>query len=131
MPNAEGMNIDWKRRRADPKTDSCPREGVPMDYDQTEIATAYDKARVLAPETARLWLDLLAPYINQAAASLIIDLGCGTGRFSDLLATHFGCQVIGIDPSRKMIDQARHKPASGNVNYRQGPAEAMPLPDGC
>jgi hypothetical protein len=25
-----------------------------MDYDKTEIATTYDKARALAPETARL-----------------------------------------------------------------------------
>jgi SAM-dependent methyltransferase len=102
-----------------------------MDYDQTEIAASYDKARVLAPETAHLWLDLLAAHVNRARASLIIDLGCGTGRFSDLLATHFGCQVVGIDPSRKMIDQARRKPTSGNVSYRQGPAEAMPIPDGC
>jgi ubiquinone/menaquinone biosynthesis C-methylase UbiE len=102
-----------------------------MDYDQTEIAASYDKARALATETARLWQDLLAPYIDRAATSLIIDLGCGTGRFSDLLAAHFGVEVIGLDPSQKMINQARRKPVTGNVSYLQGPAEAMPLPDSC
>jgi ubiquinone/menaquinone biosynthesis C-methylase UbiE len=86
-----------------------------MDYDKTDIATNYDKARALAPETLRLWRDLLSVSIDRAAISLVIDLGCGTGRFSELLATHFGVEVIGIDPSQKMVDQARRKPATGSV----------------
>jgi len=102
-----------------------------MDYDETEIATSYDKARALAPETLRLWQDLLSVHIDRAAISLVIDLGCGTGRFSELLAAHFGVQVIGIDPSQKMLDQARRKPAAGNVVYRQAAAEALSLPDDC
>jgi len=102
-----------------------------MDYDQTEIAACYDKARALTPETARLWQDLLSVWIDRAAASLIVDLGCGTGRFSRLLAEHLGVEVIGIDPSQKMLDQARQQPATGKVIYRQAPAEAMPLPDDC
>jgi SAM-dependent methyltransferase len=44
------------------------------------------------------------------------------------LAAHFGVQVIGIDPSEKMLDQARRKPTIGNVLYS---AEALPLRDGC
>src|ERR1700736_394507 len=102
-----------------------------MDYDKTEIPTTYDKARALAPEPRRLWRDLLSVHIDRAEMSLVIDLGCGTGRFSELLAAHFGVQVIGIDPSHKMVDQARRKPATGSVVYRQGSAEALPLPDGC
>ena len=101
-----------------------------MDYDKTEIASTYDKARALAPETLRLWQDLLSVHIDRAAISLVIDLGCGTGRFSEILAEHFGVQVIGIDPSRKMVDQARRKPVTGNVVYRQVSAEMLPLPDG-
>ena len=81
-----------------------------MDYDQAEIAAFYDKARALAPETARLWQDLLSVYVDRPATSLIVDLGCGTGRFSQLLAEHFGVEVIGIDPSQKMLDQAPQKP---------------------
>jgi ubiquinone/menaquinone biosynthesis C-methylase UbiE len=102
-----------------------------MDYDKTEIPTAYDKARALAPETLRLWQDLLSVHIDRAEMSLVIDLGCGTGRFSELLAAHFGVQVIGIDPSLKMVDQARRKPGTGNVVYWQGSAEALPLRDDC
>jgi ubiquinone/menaquinone biosynthesis C-methylase UbiE len=102
-----------------------------MDYDQTEIASCYDRARALVPETARLWLDLLSVWVDRSATSVIVDLGCGTGRFSDLLAGHFGVEVIGIDPSQKMLDQARQKTKTDKVSYRQGPAEAMPLPDDC
>jgi len=30
-----------------------------------------------------------------------------------------------------MVDQARRKPATGNVVYQQGSAEALSLPNGC
>jgi ubiquinone/menaquinone biosynthesis C-methylase UbiE len=61
-----------------------------MDYDKTEIAATYDKARALVPETHRLWQDLLSAHVDRAAIALVIDLGCSTGRFSELLAAHFG-----------------------------------------
>jgi ubiquinone/menaquinone biosynthesis C-methylase UbiE len=102
-----------------------------MDYDKTEIPTTYDKARALAPEMRRLWQDLLSVHISRAEISLVIDVGCGTGRFSELLAGHFSAQVIGIDPSRKMLDQASRKLTSENVVYCQGLAEALPFCDGC
>jgi ubiquinone/menaquinone biosynthesis C-methylase UbiE len=50
---------------------------------------------------------------------------------SELLAAHFGVRVIGIDPSLKMLDQARCKPMIGDVLYCRGTAEALPLRDGC
>src|SRR5215471_20119493 len=102
-----------------------------MDYDKTEIPTNYDKARALAPEKRRLWQDLLSVYVDRAAISPVIDVGCGTGRFSELLAGHFSAQVIGIDPSQKMLDQARRKLTSDNVVYCQGLAEVLPFRDGC
>ena len=90
-----------------------------MDYDKTEVAASYDRARALAPEAVRLWQDLLSVHIDSAAISLVIDLGSGTGRFSELLAAHFGVQVIGIDPSHKMVDQARRK-ASDRTAWSTG-----------
>jgi ubiquinone/menaquinone biosynthesis C-methylase UbiE len=58
-------------------------------------------------------------------------LAAAQGAFSELLAAHFGVQVIGIDPSLKMVDQAVRKPKIGNVVYWQGLAEALPLRDDC
>jgi len=98
-----------------------------MDYDAYVIAEVYDKARALLPATARLWQEVLADYIDPGAAPLILDLGCGTGRFSELLAQRFGGQVIGIDPSERMVQQARRKPNPGNISYWKASAEALPL----
>jgi ubiquinone/menaquinone biosynthesis C-methylase UbiE len=100
-----------------------------MDYEAYVIAEVYDKARALLPATARLWQELLADYIDPGAALLILDLGCGTGRFSELLARQFGGHVIGIDPSERMLQQARRKPNPGNISYSIASAEALPLSD--
>ena len=101
-----------------------------MNYDRTEIPAAYDKARALAPKTRRLWQDLLSVHVDRTRISLVVDLGCGTGRFSELLAAHFGVQVVGIDPYHKMLKQARHKATIENLVYCQGSAEALPLQEG-
>src|ERR1700704_2462324 len=101
-----------------------------MDYDKSDIATIYDEARALTPDRVEQWQGLLAMHIERGAVWTVIDLGCGTGRFTELLATHFGAEVIGIDPSGKMLDQARRKRIAGNVVFRQAPADALPLPDG-
>jgi ubiquinone/menaquinone biosynthesis C-methylase UbiE len=56
-------------------------------------------------------------------------LGCGTGRFSELLAAEFNCQVIGVDPSKKMLDEARSKLPTRGISFMVGSGEAIPLPD--
>jgi ubiquinone/menaquinone biosynthesis C-methylase UbiE len=101
-----------------------------MGYDAYVIAEVYDKARALLPATARLWQELL-DYIHPGAVPLILDLGCGTGRFSELLAQWFGGQVIGVDPSERMLKQARRKPSRGDISYWKASADVLPLSDGC
>src|SRR3984893_37819 len=98
-----------------------------MDYDAYHIAEIDDRARALLPATALLWQELLADYIDPGAPPLILDLGCGTGRFSELLARRFGRQVIGIDPSERMVQQARRQPNPGNLSYWTASAEGLPL----
>ena len=100
-----------------------------MDYDESAIARIYDEARALTPERLRQWRDVIAMDIDCSRISAIVDLGCGTGRFTQLLATHFQAEVIGIDPSRTMIERARQKPIAGNVVFRRASAEALPLED--
>src|SRR5262245_37085567 len=101
-----------------------------MDYDKTAIAGTYDAARAYRPEVMEQWLDLVA-VLAPDKVDLIVDLGCGTGRFTQPLADRFQAQVIGIDPSQRMLAAARAKPGNRRVEFRQASSEQLPLPDGC
>ena len=102
-----------------------------MDYDQSGIATTYDEARALTPARRQHWQRLLSAHADRTAISLIVDLGCGTGRFSEMLAVEFDARVIGLDPSEQMISQARCKSATSHVVFGRAAADQLPLPDGC
>ena len=73
-------------------------------------------------------MTVIESLVNGESISTILDLGCGTGRFSEGLASRFGARVVGVDPSEKMLDQARRK-RQGNIYYQRGTAEAIPLMD--
>src|SRR5947208_16615678 len=60
---------------------------------------------------------------------MILDLGCGTGRFSEALAVRFDAEVIGIDLSKKMLEQARGKQHDRRIRYELGRGESIPVPD--
>jgi SAM-dependent methyltransferase len=102
-----------------------------MDYDRSDIATTYDQARALTPARRQRWQRLLSAHLDQSAISLVVDLGCGTGRFSEMLAAELGAWVMGFDPSEKMVEQARRKPVTAPVAFARASAHALPLADGC
>ena len=99
-----------------------------MDYDQTDIAATYDAGRGYSPATLALWLKVVTPWVPNTEGAAILDLGCGTGRYSEILAEHLGAQVIAIDPSEKMLAEARKK-ATGRVRYERAFGESLPLAD--
>ena len=100
-----------------------------MDYDTTDIPVVYDRGRDHGPEVLDLWMKVVASYVDKDNIKTIVDLGCGTGRFSEALAIHFDAEVIGIDPSEKMLEQAQKKLRDHRVRYQPGSAEAIPLGD--
>jgi len=100
-----------------------------MDYDTTDIAVGYDRGRDHGPEVLQLWMNVVSSYVGKERINTILDLGCGTGRFTEGLAEHFDAKVVGVDPSTKMLDQARTKLRDRRVRYELGRAEAIPLPN--
>ena len=74
-------------------------------------------------------------YAEIAAGSTILDLGCGAGLDTLIAARRTGPtgQVIGIDFSALMLDRARQaaqEVSLANVEFRESPAEHLPLKDG-
>ena len=59
------------------------------------------------PAVRRAWRDLLLPWLPPAPAPLL-DIGCGTGSLTLLLA-QLGYQMTGIDFSPAMVAQAQAK----------------------
>lgn len=102
-----------------------------MDYDGTDIPAAYDRARDHGPEILNRWMQIVGGYfgVETRHALSILDLGCGTGRFTHALADYFDAEVIGVDPSVKMLALAEEKRTDPRVRYVKAPAESVPLPD--
>jgi demethylmenaquinone methyltransferase/2-methoxy-6-polyprenyl-1,4-benzoquinol methylase len=65
-------------------------------------------------------------------AAAVVDLGCGTGNLSRALVRHLGPagRVWAVDFSRRMLDEARRKVADVRVEWVEGDAVDIPLPDG-
>lgn len=55
-----------------------------------------------------------------------VDVGCGTGRLTGLLAEHF-THVIGVDPGE---DQLAHATPADGIDCVHGTAEDLPVADG-
>ncbi len=99
-----------------------------LDYDAIGDAQEnYQALRPLSRFDIALFDDV-ARAIGLRPAMRVLDVGCGTGRFSVLLA-QAGASVIGVDRSANMLAAARTTPAlsRGDVSYEQADANrALP-----
>jgi SAM-dependent methyltransferase len=84
-------------------------------------------ARMLSTETAETWSGVLRPFLTTFYRPTVLDLGCGTGRFSTLISDRFGATVVGIDPSIAMLQTAVRHSEAGKVQYAAAHAERLPF----
>ena len=90
--------------------------------DRYSPAVAAHYAAYRPPLHARLLARVLG---DRGPFDVGLDVGCGTGRSAVALAAHCA-RVYGVDPSPAMLAEAT---AHDRVTYREGAAEALPLPD--
>ncbi|WP_436532835.1 class I SAM-dependent methyltransferase [Actinoplanes sp. HUAS TT8] len=83
-------------------------------------AQAYRRGRPTYPQAAVDWL-------IPASAKTVLDLGAGTGKFTELLVAS-GFDVIAVEPSDGMRAQLAEVVPAAAVHA--GTAEKIPLPDG-
>jgi ubiquinone/menaquinone biosynthesis C-methylase UbiE len=102
-------------------------------YQSSEVAADYDEHRFRTPRrqrrNARKWAAIQKALALTHGVRTIVDLPCGTGRFTGHLA-RAGYQVIGSDISIEMMQQAARAPTvqHGNIaGYVRGDAEALPF----
>jgi SAM-dependent methyltransferase len=92
-----------------------------------DLASNYPMARMVSAETADTWSGVLRPFLTAFYRPTVLDLGCGTGRFSTLISARFGATLVGIDPSIAMLQTAVRNSEVGKVQYAAAEAERLPL----
>lgn len=69
----------------------------------------------------------LMPYLPEYPSLVTVDLGAGTGFFTDVLASHFDT-VIGVDLSKSMVQYAKNK-RTNVKHWLAGNANSLPFQD--
>jgi SAM-dependent methyltransferase len=70
-------------------------------------------------------LEVYAAIVEELGAESVLDIGCGTGAFSCLLAAR-GVHVTGVDPARASLAVAQRKPGADQVHWLHGDATELP-----
>src|SRR5215472_12789729 len=99
----------------------------PVVYDEGDLSSNYPAARMLSASTSATWSDVLRPFLAGYRRPTVLDLGCGTGRFSTLISQHQGATVIGLDPSIAMLRKALSAAETGDICYAAAEAERLPI----
>src|SRR5262245_8734085 len=102
-------------------------------YQSAEVAADYDEHRFRTPRrirrNVRKWNAIQKALALTSGVTTVVDLPCGTGRFTGHLA-RAGYQVVGSDISSEMMQQAAKLPSvqHGNIaGYVRADAEALPF----
>ncbi len=86
--------------------------------------------RILSFGQDRLWKQSLIRAVPDQAAPLCLDLACGPGDISRLLADRFNSGlVIGVDISPEMLHLASRPQRSSNLYYVLADMQSLPVAD--
>ena len=94
-----------------------------VDFDK--LAGNYDTLRGTGRERLLPWVVSAVEYANIRPGEEVIDIGCGTGRYTELFAG-FCRTVVGIDSSEGMIRQASNAHRNG-ADYVLSDALSIPF----
>ena len=78
-------------------------------------------------------LTIILEHLRLFPGCLVLDMGCGTGIFSQFIRTHSGIpvEIVCVDISEKMLEVAKGKLGTdGSISYVCGDATSIDFPDG-
>jgi ubiquinone/menaquinone biosynthesis C-methylase UbiE len=93
-----------------------------------DISQHYDAARTSDRPHVEWWLQRLAEEGKLEPGRILLDLGCGTGRWTIPLVERTGCDAIGVDLSPEMLTKAREKDSTGRIQWLEGDIYRPPVP---
>jgi ubiquinone/menaquinone biosynthesis C-methylase UbiE len=100
-------------------------------YDQSQVASEFDRVRDRRPENVELWCRHIATHLGARNGvdrpRLVVDVGSGTGIWSKAIATHCGVRVVGVEPSTGMRSRAATARKHADGRYVGGTADTLPL----
>lgn len=113
------------------------QEAVVHNYvgqDKSAIAEAFGKAATTYDKHAEFQRDVGHRLLDKLPSDLsgfkVLDLGCGTGYFSEQLVKR-GAEVVCADLSVGMLATAEKRCGASVSLYQQADAEQLPFEDGC
>ena len=97
----------------------------------SEAASRYDFAtRAMSLGRDAAWKRWLVEALPQLSAPVCVDLACGTGDIAFLLAEKYPAgRVVGIDLTEPMLDLARKRSDSSNIEFIRQDMGATDFPD--
>jgi len=87
------------------------------------IAQRYDYQALVQASAGEQLLAMARPRVGE----IVLDLGCGPGRFSRAIRRITGAPLVGLDASQDMINQARLGGSPLGLEYCVATAEEMAL----
>lgn len=103
-------------------------------YQADDVAEEYDDKRfsqggeLIDQREKDAVLEAIAPLEDKD----VLEIACGTGRFTVMLAAR-GANVVGLDISAAMLQRGRrkaqHVDVSGSLDFLRGDAGRLPFPD--
>jgi ubiquinone/menaquinone biosynthesis C-methylase UbiE len=104
-------------------------------YQSVDVAASYDDKRfsrggaVIDHRERRAVVEALEPLEGKR----VLEIACGTGRFSVMLADH-GAEVVALDVSAAMLSEgrkrARRAGVADRIEFMLADAARLPFPDG-
>ena len=94
---------------------SSPTAAAAVTYSQVSTPQEQDGLKLI---------DVLSPKENNK----VLDIGCGTGYLTSILAKHVGTRgkVIGIDPDKERVQIASEKYTQSNLEFQVGDDKSFP-----
>ncbi len=94
--------------------------------DYSGIAARYDRVREMPEENLDLWIREIIRLGHIQRENIVLEVGCGTGRFALALWEHTNSRVVGLDASADMLKTAKTKPSAGQIEWIEADAETIP-----